>query len=238
MPFLSPAQLILAIAEHEPLEATRAAFPALSLGDARKLLRGAAAALQREAAPARGAPAAPARAAKAPRSAPPPAHERGPAAKAPKSVLPPAHEHAPGSQASANKGFGKVRVFSDGAARGNPGPAGAGAVVLDERGQVLGRYGKFLGKQTNNVAEYEGLLLGLRHAQEMGAREVEVRADSELMIRQLEGRYQVKHPGLKPLHAEALRLLRSFERHGLRHVPRAENALADEMSNRAIDDEM
>lgn len=131
-----------------------------------------------------------------------------------------------------------VRVYSDGAARGNPGPAGAGAVVVDASGKVLARRGRFLGTATNNVAEYKGLLLGLEAAKELGAREVEVRADSQLLIRQLKGEYAVKHAGLKPLHAEALRLLRAFDRFDLQHVPREENALADEMSNRAIDEEM
>jgi ribonuclease HI len=131
-----------------------------------------------------------------------------------------------------------VRVFSDGAARGNPGPAGAGAVLTDTSGNVIARLGRYLGRQTNNVAEYEGLLLGLKHARELGFREVEVRADSQLLIRQLKGEYAVRHAGLKPLHAEVLRLLRSFDRFDLRHVPREDNALADEMSNRAIDEEM
>jgi ribonuclease HI len=132
----------------------------------------------------------------------------------------------------------RLRVFSDGAARGNPGPAGAGAVVLDEKGRVLARAGKFLGKQTNNVAEYEGLLLGLSRAKDLGATEVDVRADSLLLIRQLEGAYQVKNAALKVLHAKAKALLRSFGRVDLRHVPREENGLADEMSNRAIDERM
>ena len=135
-------------------------------------------------------------------------------------------------------GKGAVRVFSDGAARGNPGPAGAGAVVLDAQDRVLARRGRFLGNATNNVAEYKGLLLGLEAARELGAREVQVRADSQLLIRQLKGEYQVKHAGLKPLHAEALRLLRGFDKYDLAHIPREENALADEMSNRAIDEEM
>jgi len=103
---------------------------------------------------------------------------------------------------------------------------------------VLARLGRYLGRQTNNVAEYQGLLLGLQHAQELGYRAVEVRADSQLLIRQLKGEYAVRHAGLKPLHAEALRLLRGFEKVDLKHVPREENSLADEMSNRAIDEEM
>ena len=131
-----------------------------------------------------------------------------------------------------------MRVFTDGAARGNPGLAGAGAVILDEKGRVLARLGRFLGKQTNNVAEYQGLLLGLRRARQMGAREVEVRADSQLLIRQLQGKYAVKNEVLKRLHEEALALLRSFERYELTHIPREQNTLADEMSNRAIDEQM
>ena len=132
----------------------------------------------------------------------------------------------------------RVRVFSDGAARGNPGPAGAGAVIVDEQGRVLQRLGKFLGKQTNNVAEYEGLLLGLRRAHAMGAREVEVRADSQLLVRQLQGSYAVKNDALRRLHGEALALLRSFDRHDVEYVPREQNAMADEMSNRAIDEQL
>jgi len=132
----------------------------------------------------------------------------------------------------------RVLVWSDGAARGNPGPAGAGAVITDPEGRVLERYGRFLGKQTNNYAEYQGLLLGLQKAMELGAREVGVRADSQLLIRQLEGKYRVRNAGLKPLHEQALKLLRSFEKFDLRHVPREENFNADEMSNRAIDEKM
>ena len=132
----------------------------------------------------------------------------------------------------------KLRVASDGAARGNPGPAGAGAVVFDENGHVLERLGKFLGRQTNNVAEYQGLLLGLRRAQQLGAAELEVVADSELIIRQLSGAYQVRAPALRELHSEALSLLKAFRKVKLVHVPRAQNAEADEMSNRAIDEKL
>jgi ribonuclease HI len=132
----------------------------------------------------------------------------------------------------------RVLVWSDGAARGNPGPAGAGAVLTDPEGRVLERRGRFLGHQTNNYAEYQGLLLGLEAARQLGAREVGVRADSELLVRQLEGKYKVRNAGLKPLHEQAVKLLRSFERFDLKHVPREENSLADEMSNRAIDEQM
>ena len=132
----------------------------------------------------------------------------------------------------------RLRVASDGAARGNPGPAGAGAVLFDGEGHVLERLGKFLGRQTNNVAEYQGLLLGLRRARELGAEELEVVADSELMIRQLSGAYQVRAPALRELHTEALTLLKAFRKVKLVHVPRAQNGEADEMSNRAIDERM
>jgi ribonuclease HI len=132
----------------------------------------------------------------------------------------------------------RVRVYSDGAARGNPGPAGAGAVVTDAEGHVVARLGRFLGTQTNNHAEYMGLLLGLKHAKALGAREVDVYADSELLIRQLGGQYQVKSATLRPLFDEAKKLLSGFTRVKLHHIPRAKNADADAMSNRAIDERM
>ena len=132
----------------------------------------------------------------------------------------------------------RLRLYSDGAARGNPGPAGAGAVLVEPSGQVVDRLGKFLGHQTNNYAEYQGLLLGLKRARELNVREVEVFADSELMIRQLGGRYQVKSPSLRPLYEEALKLLNEFERVKLVHVPREMNRAADEMSNKAIEERM
>ncbi len=132
----------------------------------------------------------------------------------------------------------RVRVYSDGAARGNPGHSGAGAVLVEPSGQVLDRLGKYLGVHTNNFAEYMGLLLGLRRAKDLGVQEVEVFADSELMIRQLGGRYQVKSASLRPLYDEAVKLLNDFSRVKLVHVPREMNKAADEMSNRAIDERM
>jgi ribonuclease HI len=131
-----------------------------------------------------------------------------------------------------------LRLFSDGAARGNPGPAGAGAVLMDAEGRVVARLGRFLGVQTNNYAEYMGLLLGLKHARNLGVKELEVLADSELLIRQLQGRYQVKSPTLRPLYEEAAALLEQSPRVKLTHVPREKNKAADEMSNRAIDERM
>ena len=134
--------------------------------------------------------------------------------------------------------FERMRVYSDGAARGNPGLSGAGAVLVEPSGQIVDRLGKFLGVHTNNYAEYMGLLIGLRRAKDLGVREIEVFADSELMIRQLGGRYQVKSATLRPLYEEAVRLLNDFSRVKLVHVPREMNKAADEMSNRAIDERM
>ena len=143
-----------------------------------------------------------------------------------------------GDEVEAAPVYIRLRLYSDGAARGNPGPAGAGAVLVEPSGQVVDRLGKFLGHQTTNYAEYQGLLLGLRRARELGVREVEVFADSELMIRQLGGRYQVKSPSLRPLYEEALKVLNGFERVKLMHVPREMNRAADEMSNKAIEERM
>lgn len=129
----------------------------------------------------------------------------------------------------------RTRLFADGAARGNPGPAGAGAVIISPDGHVVAKVGKYLGETTNNVAEYTGLILGLKRAKAMGLRELEVLADSELVVKQLTGEYQVKADHLRPLHDEAKALLAGFDKIDLRHIPREENEAADEMSNRAID---
>ena len=128
-----------------------------------------------------------------------------------------------------------MRLYCDGASRGNPGPAGAGAVLVEPGGAVIDRQGKFLGRQTTLFAEYQGLLLGLHRARELGVGEVEVFSDSELMIRQLGSRYQVRSPSLRPLYDEARRLLNQFDRVKLVHVPREMNRAAEELSNRAID---
>jgi ribonuclease HI len=129
----------------------------------------------------------------------------------------------------------RVVVHVDGGARGNPGPAAAAAVVSTPDGDVVDRAHELLGVATNNVAEYRGLLLGLRRARELGAREVDVVNDSELVARQLTGQYRVKHADLKPLHAEAMRALGDFERWSVRSVPRAQNAEADALVNEALD---
>jgi ribonuclease HI len=132
----------------------------------------------------------------------------------------------------------RTRLYTDGAARGNPGPAGAGAVIISPDGHIVAKIGKFLGESTNNVAEYTGLILGLRRAKAMGIKELEVLSDSELMVKQLSGDYAVKADHLRPLYEEARQLLRAFGDVTVRHIPREENAQADAMSNRAIDERL
>ena len=124
----------------------------------------------------------------------------------------------------------------DGACRGNPGEAGFGIHVTRPDGtEVAGLYG-YLGRATNNVAEYQALLHALRYALEQGARRVRVFSDSELVVRQVDGRYRVKHPDMVPLHKEARSLLDRFEDAQLTHVPRERNREADQLANRALDE--
>lgn len=131
----------------------------------------------------------------------------------------------------------KVVVHVDGGARGNPGPAAAAAVVTDAAsGAELDSASEYLGDAvTNNVAEYRGLLLGLARARAVGADEVEVVNDSELIAKQVNGDYKVKHPDMKALHAEALTALSAFSAWSIRSVPRAQNAAADALVNQALD---
>lgn len=145
---------------------------------------------------------------------------------------------APQTPTDATVRFFHLVLHSDGAARENPGPAGAGAVLSEPGGKIVARLGRFLGSQTNNVAEYEGVILGLEKAAELGVRHLDVRADSMLVIKQLRGEWKVKHPGLKPYFERARNLLRQFEKVTLEHVRRELNVEADEMSNRAIDEKM
>ncbi len=129
----------------------------------------------------------------------------------------------------------KLVVHVDGGARGNPGPAAAAAVISDADGTVLAEHSEALGTATNNVAEYRALLLGLAQAAELGASEVEVVGDSELVARQVQGLYKVRNAALRPLHALALDALRRFERWSIRTVPRAQNAHADALVNQTLD---
>jgi ribonuclease HI len=129
----------------------------------------------------------------------------------------------------------KVVVHVDGGARGNPGPAAAGAVVSTPDGEVLDEASELLGVATNNVAEYRGLLVGLARAKALGATEVEVVNDSELIAKQVNGEYKVKHAAMRPLYLDAMAALREFDSWAIRSVPRAQNAGADALVNQALD---
>jgi ribonuclease HI len=130
----------------------------------------------------------------------------------------------------------KVVVHVDGGSRGNPGPAAAASVVSTPSGEVLEEASELLGTVTNNVAEYRALLLGLARAGALGASEVEVVNDSELIAKQVQGLYKVKHAAMRPLYSEAMAALRAFEAWKIRSVPRAQNAHADALVNAALDD--
>jgi ribonuclease HI len=129
----------------------------------------------------------------------------------------------------------KVVVHVDGGARGNPGPAAIGVVVASPDGEVLEEVAETIGVATNNVAEYRALLRGVERARALGASEVEIVNDSELVAKQVTGAYKVKHPAMKPLHAEATTALGGFAAWRVRSVPRAQNARADELVNQALD---
>src|SRR4029079_9719174 len=129
----------------------------------------------------------------------------------------------------------KARLFTDGGARGNPGPAAYGFVLETEDGTVLAGEGQAIGVATNNVAEYSGLVAGLRKALELHVPEVEVVSDSELLVKQMRGEYRVKNEALPALFVEASTLARSLRGVEYRHVKRAHNELADRLVNEALD---
>src|ERR1700691_2401229 len=129
----------------------------------------------------------------------------------------------------------KVVVHVDRCSRGNPGPPEAASVVSTAAGEILYEASELLGTVTNNVAEYRALLLGLARASELGASEVEVVGDSELIAKQVQGIYKVKHDAMRPLYLKAMNALRGFERWSIRTVPRAQNADADALVNAALD---
>jgi len=131
---------------------------------------------------------------------------------------------------------GPLRIHIDGGSRGNPGDAGFGVHVADAGGAVIAELYGYLGRATNNVAEYQALLHALRWATAHGATEIAVFSDSELVVRQIEGRYKVKHPDLRPLYEQARILLTRFARARVAHVPREENVEADRLANRALDE--
>jgi ribonuclease HI len=129
----------------------------------------------------------------------------------------------------------KVVVHVDGGSRGNPGPAAAAAVLATPDGDVVDEASELLGITTNNVAEYRGVLLGLARAKALGASEVEVVNDSELVAKQINGLYKVKHAAMRPLYLDAMAALREFDSWSIRSVPRAQNADADALVNQALD---
>ena len=129
----------------------------------------------------------------------------------------------------------KVVVHVDGGARGNPGPAASACVITSPDGELLGEHAQLIGSATNNVAEYRALLLGLAKARELGAGEIEIIGDSELIAKQVSGEYKVKHPAMRPLYLEAMAALREFDSWSIRTVPRAQNADADALVNAALD---
>ncbi len=128
-----------------------------------------------------------------------------------------------------------MTVHADGAARGNPGPAGIGAVIRGSRGRVLAEVAEGIGVATNNVAEYRAVLEGLRRARDLGATQVNVRSDSRLLVEQLSGRFRVKNPTLVRLHAEVRSVMRAFEQVLFEHVPREFNRDADRLANRGVE---
>lgn len=135
------------------------------------------------------------------------------------------------------KGDDKLRklvIYADGAARGNPGPAGVGVVIADGQGEVLRQLSAYIGRATNNVAEYKALLLALREAAKLQAEEIEIRLDSQLLKRQLRGEYKVKSRRLRPLYEQVQALLSPYGSVTIVHIPRQGNRQADRLANRAI----
>jgi ribonuclease HI len=131
----------------------------------------------------------------------------------------------------------RILIYTDGAARGNPGPAGLGAILRDaETGAVLAELARFLGVRTNNYAEWTAVEDALREALALGASQVDLRMDSELVARQISGRYRVKHADLKPIHARVMEMLGQLSGYTVGHVPRELNKDADRLSNVAIDE--
>lgn len=128
-----------------------------------------------------------------------------------------------------------AKLFADGGSRGNPGPAGIGAVIFDDNQNCLGEVSEYIGRATNNVAEYRSLIEGLKKAKELGLMELEVRMDSQLVVKQVLGEYRVKNEGLQPLCKEARALIKEFDSVDILHVKREYNTEADKLVNQALD---
>jgi len=131
--------------------------------------------------------------------------------------------------------LGRFTVFIDGASRSNPGPAAVGIYIENEKGEAVDEYCEYIGETTNNIAEYTALIRGLERAQKVGATEVLVYSDSQLVVRQLSGEYRVKSPHLKGLHIAALSLLNAFDNVAIEHVSRDRTTRADALANEALD---
>ena len=131
----------------------------------------------------------------------------------------------------------RLTVHVDGGARGNPGPAAIAAVISDADGEIIHEASETIGRATNNVAEYRALLLGIERAQQLGATELDLIGDSELVVKQVRGEYRVKDAGLKPLHSAAQQALGAFSEWSVSHVKRDQNAEADALVNQALDAE-
>ena len=129
----------------------------------------------------------------------------------------------------------RVTLHCDGGSRGNPGPAAVGVVITDSSGEVIGEVSQAIGVATNNTAEYEAVIRGLARAGELGATEVDLVGDSELVAKQITGQYKVKHPDMKPLHASVKQALLQFSEWTIKTVPRAQNSDADALVNQALD---
>jgi ribonuclease HI len=129
----------------------------------------------------------------------------------------------------------KYIVHTDGAARGNPGPAAIGVVIEDEQGRSIYEASRAIGVRTNNEAEYQALITALEYLKDVRPSEAEFRLDSELVVRQLTGQYKVKEPRLQTLHARVTMLLNAVPKYRILHVPREKNARADELANEALD---
>ena len=129
----------------------------------------------------------------------------------------------------------KLVIYSDGGARGNPGPAGIGVVIFNGSNKILKKIGRCIGSTTNNQAEYKALIMGLEEAEGMDAEEVLCHLDSELVVKQMQGKYKVREEGLKDLAMQALRLINKFQHVEFVHVPREKNKLADKLVNDALD---
>jgi ribonuclease HI len=127
------------------------------------------------------------------------------------------------------------RIYTDGGSRGNPGPSGAGGVIIDSNGEIISESSEYLGHQTNNYAEYMGLLLTLKRAKLLGIKKISVFMDSKLIVEQMNGNYKVKNEALKVIHLEIVELLKSFEKVTFTHVYREHNKHADRLVNQAID---